>query len=124
MTFLGMISCRFSQSTLSPSFTQEGYRYDFRLQEYHNLVITLKIPHKDLRNNVQGHMVNHTYKTKKLYHAKSRTHIHMVHVSSKGYMSTKTRHAHSSHITYHSKAHRHNEYHLSVTLFTTIISSI
>ena len=37
MTSLMKISCRLRQPTLSPSFTQEGYHYEFQIQGYHNL---------------------------------------------------------------------------------------
>lgn len=38
MTFLWMILCCSSQSTLIPSFTQEGYHNNFQLQGYHHLL--------------------------------------------------------------------------------------
>ena len=56
-----MIICRLRQLTLSPPFTQKGYQNYFQLQGYHNLPTRLKVPHKDLLSNVQGHMsITHT----------------------------------------------------------------
>ena len=46
MTFLRIISCRYSQSNLSSPFKQKGYHYDFHLQGYLNIPIRLNIPHK------------------------------------------------------------------------------
>ena len=97
MTFLRMISCFSSYSTISPPFTKKGNHYEFQIEGYHNLHFK-RFHINDLLNYVQGHM-SITHKIKDLYNTESRINIFILHISSKGHKSTKTRHTYA--LPYH-----------------------
>ena len=63
--------------------------YDFNI---HNLTTRFKVSHKDPLNIIQDHMSFITFKTKRIYHSKSRRLIFtFIHAPTKGYKSTMTR---------------------------------